>query len=325
MNSPRVDDFVLLSDQPFPLPPQACPNLTRGGGPRDAFERRWWLVGLGRQLERLSAAVFHGTDFAVPYLPRRPSVLTLHDLSPWMDPAWHSAAARVRRRTPALIALGCATMILTDTEAVRRQAMERFRIPPARIAAVPLGGLAVHPAAVPEPRPRPYFLFVGTLEPRKNVAGLVAAWRHVRREREVDLLLAGRRRADFPALGPEPGLELLGEVPDERLPGLYAGALALVYPSFYEGFGLPVLEAMQAGACAIVSPDPALLEVTGGAAMVARGERELALAMSALAAQPDVAREWKDKAVRRGREFSWERTARLTREVYEEACRRFAA
>ena len=279
------DDFVLLSDQPFPLPPQACPNLTRGGGPRDAFERRWWLVGLGRQLERLSAAVFHGTDFAVPYLPRRPSVLTLHDLSPWMDPAWHSAAARVRRRTPALIALGCATMILTDTEGrapAGHGAVSHSPRAYRRRAAWGAGG-APGPRC-PKPRPRPYFLFVGTLEPRKNVAGLVAAWRHVRREREVDLLLAGRRRADFPALGPEPGLELLGEVPDERLPGLYAGALALVYPSFYEGFGLPVLEAMQAGACAIVSPDPALLEVTGGAAMVARGERELALAMSALAA-----------------------------------------
>ena len=135
------DQFVLVSDQPFDLPRGAPANLTAGKGPRNALERRWWLWGLHREMERLAAEVFHGTDFAVPYIPRRPSVLTLHDLSPWMDPGWHHAADRVRGRTPLLIELGCATVILTDTEAVRRQAIEHFRIHPSRVVAVPLGGL----------------------------------------------------------------------------------------------------------------------------------------------------------------------------------------
>lgn len=317
-----ADDFALVSDQPFTLPPDAPPNLSAGRHPRGALERRWWLWGLHRELKRLGASVFHGTNFAVPYIPRRPSVLTLHDLSPWMDRAWHHNAGRVRARTPLLIELGCATMIVTGTEAVRRQAMARFRIPPVRIVAVPLGGL---PCSAPPPPPAaspPYFLFVGTLEPRKNVQTLLEAWRILRRRREVELVLAGRRREDFPQLEPEPGLRLLGEVPDGDLPALYAGALALVYPSRYEGFGLPVLEAMQCGAFAIVSRDPALLEVAGDAAVAADGARELAEAMLA-ATDPVRALEWKARAARRARDFSWELTARRMREVYDEACRRY--
>ena len=319
-----ADEFVLVSDQPFELPAGGPANLTRGGAPRGVLERRWWLWGLDRELDRLSAGLFHGTNFAVPYIPRRPSVLTLHDLSPWMNPEWHHAAERVRARTPVLIELGCATMIVTDTEAVRRQAVEQFRIHPGRVVAVPLGGLGCGAgAATRTGSGTPYFLFVGTLEPRKNVEGLVAAWREVRRHHAVDLVLAGRRREDFAPPAEEPGLRVLGEVPDEDLPALYAGAAALVYPSRYEGFGLPVVEAMQCGTCAIVSRDPALVEVAGGAAVAVEGERELAEAMTAVLTDPVRAAGWREQAVRRGREFSWERTARLTREVYDEARDRF--
>src|SRR5579862_2736129 len=214
------DEYFLVSDQPFQMPHIAPLNLRRGGGPRHPAERRWWLWGLDRELHRLSAGIFHGTDFAVPYVPRRPSVLTLHDLSPWMDVSWHSEADRVRKRTPLLIGLGLATMIVTDSEAVRKQAMDRFRIHPERIRAVPLAASAVfRPIAVPEAPPpaASYFLYAGTLEPRKNVSGLIAAWREVRRHHPVDLVLAGRRRPDFAQLSPEPGLQIIGEVSDERL------------------------------------------------------------------------------------------------------------
>ncbi|MGA9625380.1 MAG: hypothetical protein WBQ65_12985, partial [Bryobacteraceae bacterium] len=79
------DEFFLLSDQPFRMPPGSPSNLQRGGGPLNSMERRWWLWGLAREMSRLGADLVHGPDFAVPYIPRRPSVLTLHDLSPWMD------------------------------------------------------------------------------------------------------------------------------------------------------------------------------------------------------------------------------------------------
>src|SRR5204863_7981215 len=113
------DEFFLISDQPFHMPEGAPRNLRRGGGPRSALERRWWLWGISREMRRLGADLVHGPDFAVPYLGQRPSVLTLHDLSPWMNQRWHHAAARVKRRTPALLELGIATMIVTPGEAIR--------------------------------------------------------------------------------------------------------------------------------------------------------------------------------------------------------------
>jgi alpha-1,3-rhamnosyl/mannosyltransferase len=169
-----------------------------------------------------------------------------------------------------------------------------------------------------------YFLFTGTLEPRKNVGALIEAWRSVRARRNVELWLAGRRRADFPELRSEPGLRLLGEVPDSELPRLYSGALAFVYPSAYEGFGLPVLEAMQCGACVIASRDAALLEVSGGAAIHA-DIPQLSTAMLTVIDEDGFRREMRARAAERAAAFSWTRTARLTRAVYEEACRRFHA
>jgi glycosyltransferase involved in cell wall biosynthesis len=268
-------------------------------------------------MSRLGADLVHGPDFAVPYIPRRPSVLTLHDLSPWM---WRRAAKRVRRRTPVLLELGIATMIVTPGEAVRKQAIERFRLRPERVVAVPEAAAAWFRPVASAPA-TPYFLFVGTLEPRKNLPALVEAWREVRRHHPVDLVLAGRRRADFPALPEEPGLRIMGEVADEKLPQLYSGALAFVYPSLYEGFGLPVLEAMQCGAGVIASR--AVAEAAGDAAVYADTPQELARAMREAAARPEWRAELGARSLARAREFSWERTARLTHQVYEEARRRF--
>ncbi|MBZ5620158.1 MAG: glycosyltransferase family 4 protein [Acidobacteriia bacterium] len=324
------DEFFLVSDQPFRMPAEAPANLQRGGGPRSAVERRWWLWGLAREMARLGADLVHGPDFAVPYLARRPSVLTLHDLSPWMDARWHHAAHRVRRRTPVLLELGIATMVITPSETVRKQAIERFHLRPDRIVAIPEAAPPwLRPVEPTDDKRRssvpllsPYFLFVGTLEPRKNLPSLLLAWREVRRHHPIDLFLAGRRRSDFPPLPEEPGLHLLGEVSDASLPSLYSGALAFVYPSLYEGFGLPVLEAMQCGAPVIASS--AVAEVAGDAAIYADDPQGLARAMSQVAERPEWRAEWGARSLARAQQFSWERTARLTHLVYEEARKRFA-
>ena len=315
------DEFFLISDQPFQMPACAPANLKRGGGPRNAMERRWWLWGIAREMHRLGAELIHGLDFSVPYLPRRPSVMTLHDLSPWLDPSWHSNVHRVRRRTPVLLELGVATMVVTPGETVRRQAIERFRLRPERIVAIPEAA-APWFKQVETPPHDPYFLFVGTLEPRKNLPMLVESWRAVRRDHDIELWIAGRERQDFTPLAEEPGLRLLGEVPDARLPELYSGALALVYPSQYEGFGLPALEAMQCGTCVITTP--AVRDAAGGAAIYADSPAELATAMREIIERPEWAAYMRERALQHARQFTWEKTARATREVYEEARRRFA-
>jgi len=287
--------------------------------------RRWWSAGLPLRLLRDRFDLFHGTDFSVPYLPVRPSVLTLHDLSPWKKEAWRAPSTRVQQRTPALLQFGLATMVITPTEAIRREAISYFRLHPSRVVAVPLAAVEeLRPLAV-EPRAIPYFVCLGVLEPRKNLPLLVEAWRHVRKSCPIDLVLAGRRRFDGPIITPEPGLVITGQVPDEDLAGLLSGATALVFPSSYEGFGLPVLEAMQCGCPVIASNDPALREVSGSAAIHVdcTDVAALAEAMSAMLASKELRASLRDRGLKRAAEFSWHRTACLTREVYNEARRRF--
>lgn len=218
--------------------------------------------------------------------------------------------------------IGLATMILTLTEAVRLEVIDRFHVMPEKVVAVPLAAASGF-RPVTKPAAQPYFVFVGTLEPRKNIPMLLDAWREVRRKHNVDLILAGRRRADFPAIVQEEGLRVLGEVPEAALPPLYTNAVAAVYASEYEGFGLPVLEAMQCGAPVIVSKDPAVTEVAGGAALAVTDAAEMVTAMQSLLRDPALRAEKSARSLARTRDFSWAKTARLTHDVYREAVARF--
>ncbi len=317
------DEYWLLSDQPFSAP-KCASNLRAGEGPRTTAARKWWLWGLQQEMMRLHIQVFHGTDFSVPYLPLRPSVMTVHDLSPGLDHSWQLDGGRVRSRTPLLLRAGIATMVITPSEAVRRAVIERFRIPADRVVAVPLAASSnFAPADVIRGN---YFLFVGTMEPRKNIARLIDAWREVRKRHPVELVIAGRVRADFPPIAEEPGLTIRGAVDDGELPALYSAALAVVYPSLYEGFGLPVLEAMQCGALVVTSCDPAILEVSGDAVVHvdAQDTRGLAEVLAEIVEAPEKFSPLRARALERARSFSWTTTAERTREEYAEAQRIFS-
>ncbi len=276
--------------------------------PRNVLQRRWWLYGAERAAAAAQVDLFHGTNFAIPFFTRRATVLTLHDLSPWRDQRWHrsKAAQRIRRRTPYL--LPRASHIITPSQAIRSEAMHRFRIPPEHITAIPLAA-SEHFRPVRQSGPA-YFLFVGTLEPRKGIAMMLEAWRAT--GRDIPLRIAGRRRADFPELPAEPNLEVLGEVPDEALPALYTNAQAVLYCSDYEGFGLPVLEAMQCGANVITSRDPALMELTGDTALHVSNAQELREACG-----PDPwSGQRREAALMRAKNYSWQMTAERTRAIY---------
>jgi glycosyltransferase involved in cell wall biosynthesis len=218
-------------------------------------------------------------------------------------------------------------MVITPSEAVRSAALERFRLAADRVVAVPLAASDHFRPVDTEPAAAPYFLLVGTLERRKNVACLIDAWREVRKTHDVELVIAGRLRADFAPPAAEPGLRILGAVPESDLPRLYSAARAVVYPSLYEGFGLPVLEAMQCGSLVVASRDPAILEVSGGAAVHvdARDSRELAQTLAAIAEAPESFAMKREQALARARQFSWRQTAERTREVYDAASRAFRA
>ena len=218
------------------------------------------------------------------------------------------------------------SLILTPSEAIRREVVAHFGVPAEDVKAVPLAaGASFRPVSGPR---RNYFLCVGTMEPRKNLDTLLAAFQLVREIRpEYELLIVGRAPGQPRPMnslgGPEAhptdeqAVRYLGAVPDEDLPALYSHAAAVCYPSLYEGFGLPVLEALQCGACVITSRVAALVE-TGGEATIkvdALDVRRWAEAM--LQAVPDP-----EKSIKRAAEFSWARTARMTREVYAAAIRK---
>ncbi len=314
------DIYSLLSDQPFLMPAHAPANLLRGRAPDSAAERRWWLWGIRRAIRQAGAQVFHGTNFEVPYLGATPAILTIHDLSPWRDKAWHEEADRVRFRAPWLVRLGRARMILTVSEAVRAEIISHFGVAPDRVRAVPLAASELFRPALPSgPPSKPFFLFVATLEPRKNIEALVEGWRKSRAATGADLIVAGRSRTDFSGIAPSDGLHFLGEVPDQELPRLYSDALAFVYPTHYEGFGLPVLEAMQCGCPVITSRDPAVMEVSAGAAIHVTSAQEIAEAMRSVAADPGLRARLLEAGLKRSAAFSWSRTAIETRAIYAQA------
>ena len=191
-----------MSDQKFALPDESPANLI--GGPAHPEDKRWWLRGVRRAIAEAGAQIFHGTNFEVPYVGNTPSILTIHDLSPWRDPAWHSGAsiAVAHAERPGLIRLKRARMILTVSDAIRQEIMSRFLRCRQIVCAIPLAdyrsGFVRYWLTPRKKKPEHFLFMVFTLEPRKNLPALVEARRATRAETGADLCqIAGRTRADF--------------------------------------------------------------------------------------------------------------------------------
>lgn len=192
------------------------------------------------------------------------------------------------------------------------------------MTAVPLAAREMfHPVEV-DPPEVPYLLFVGTIEARKNIARMVEAWQNLHSKFAIELWMVGRLREGFIPPDETPGLRYLGAVDDADLPALYSGAIACVYASLYEGFGLPILEAMQCGCPVITSRDPAIVEVSGDAAIHVDAEDTSGLgeAMKVLIQDEARRRALRELGLQRSALFNWRNTARRTREVYAAVCSR---
>ena len=331
------DDFHLLSDQPLGRAPQellGLENVQFGSGHGPRWAAKWWSLGLPWKLHRRRIDVFHGTDFAIPYLPLRASVLVIHDLSPWKrGPQRARAAERTRQRTPYLLKL--ATQITTHSEAIRSELSDTFGIASSKITAIPLApagtfrrqvGSSVTERLQRLGISRPYLLFIGDRNARKNLPGLIEAWRELRKNREkASLVLVGKPGLPEIEGLEDPGLHVLGSLDDKEVEGLLSGALAFVYPSLYEGFGLPVLEAMKVGVPVVTSKDAAISEVAGGAALQVdvTSREKLTEALVEVTTSSQLRTRLAESGSRRASEFTWRSTAVLTHAVYDEAIRRF--
>lgn len=272
------------------------------------------LLVIGRAAERARVDVLHVPHYVVP-LTRGKVVTTIHDL----------IHLRVRHRNP-LKPLYARTMlrravhrsahVLTVTESVRRDLIESLHVPPSRITVTPNAVDDVFRATAPNLTPESFFLYAGNDKPHKNVERLVEAFTRVRRDhRGLSLLLAGGTFERFHATE---GVIAPGFVSTTELAQLYRDSIALVMPSLDEGFGLPAAEAMASGTAVIASAIPALIEVTGDAALHvdARSVDAIAEAMLRVLGDPQLRTTLARRGIDRTRDMTWRRCAEATRDVY---------
>jgi glycosyltransferase involved in cell wall biosynthesis len=235
-------------------------------------------------------------------------VVILHDAAALRHPGWYSGLyATWQRKLLPLIARR-ARRVVTVSPFSRDELRELLGID----AEVVYGGVDArfNPDVEPARRARPYVLCVASHTARKNLGALVPAARALASD-GVDLLVAGGRRPQFAAERSLSGLQLLGHVRDDELPGLYAGAEAFVLPSVYEGFGLPVLEAMASGTPVVAADAAALPDTAGGAArMVAPEPEALREALVHLVGDPVERERLRALGLERAKRFTWERAAR---------------
>lgn len=275
------------------------------------------------------ADLFHCTN-QVRTPPRRlPFSATLHDLTCWKMPEFHSEANVRADREFAGRVLKHAAGVIAVSETTRQDAIEILGLKPERIRAIHNGVAdAYFEAPEPPPRRKPYVLFVGTIEPRKNVDRLLDAWEMLPASARAafDLLLAGgagwrcedtvqRLRAA------RDGVHWLGYYPEAMLPELIRGATLLVYPSLYEGFGLPVAQAMACGTPCVTSNVSALPEIAGDAAVLVdpKSTEEIRGAILRLLDGPsERARLAAAGRARAERLFRWDRAARQSLQFFHE-------
>ncbi|HUK19284.1 MAG TPA: glycosyltransferase family 1 protein [Bryobacteraceae bacterium] len=279
--------------------------------------------------------IFHATKLLYP--PRHLRLTaTLHDLTCWLLPEFHQPAnvaaekrfaERIWKRADGLIAV---------SESTRRDAVKILDLNPDAIHVIYPGVAEPFfeataetsvPARLKYGLRRPYALYVGTVEPRKNVDLLLDAWQTLRRSvaAQFDLVIAGPE--GWQSTGtlarlrvPAPGVRYLGYVPEPDLPGITAGATVFVYPSLYEGFGFPVAQAMAAGVPVITSGLSSLPEVTGGAARLIdpHSAAELRAALDSLLTSPATCAQLAAAGRIQAERFRWESCARRSVQFFEQ-------
>ncbi|MDQ1523851.1 MAG: hypothetical protein QOE47_1775 [Pyrinomonadaceae bacterium] len=329
--------------------------VTRGRA-GDRFAGRWPHVSVRRtlphtplvrlpltfplELRRHAADVLHVQFTAPPFSPC-PVVATIHDLSFEHLPETFKRRSWMQLRLTVRRTARTAAHIITPSEFSRRDLIETYGVAPERIS-------VTHAAAAPHFRPASqeavadarrrygiggdYVLAVGSIQPRKNLVRLVRAYSDLRRRRSHDklpqLVLVGKRAWLYGETlraveqsGVAANVIFTGYVPEQDLPALYTGALCFVYPSYFEGFGLPPLEAMQCGAAVVAGDRTSLPEVIGDAGLLVNpfDEDAIGAAVARLIDDGDLRANLRSRSLKRAARFSWAETARQTLQVYEQA------
>jgi len=292
--------------------PRAKEIVLTGKNPLARLWREHVLLPLACRRERID--LLHCPKSAIPFFSPCPVVVTLHDLIPLKHPETEKFAARLYWRLQIPIAARRSAFIITDSAHARQEIMADFKVAPEKIRAK--YGLSAG-----------YILYVGTIQPRKNLDTLIEAFSLLKSERRIDckLVIVGRKGwlydtlfARISELDLSNDVIFTGFVPDEELPFIYDGARVFAYLSLFEGFGLPPLEAMACGVPVVTSNTTSLPEVVGdaGIAVPPTAVTEVAEALLRVIEQDDIAAAMRAKGLARSRSFSWESAARETLAVY---------
>ncbi len=295
-------------------------------------------IELPLAVRRHRLSLLHSPYYLKPYWLPAPSVTTVYDVTPARYPEYMPARrSRFVFELTTRLAIDTSSALLTLSESARNDMLQFYDAPPARITVTyPAVGDEYHPRPEDEVArvrarlglPDAYVLYLGINKPHKNLVRLVEAFARVASTMpDTVLALAGKQDPRYPEacdraaqLGLADRVRLIGAVPEEDLPALYTGAAVFVFPSLYEGFGFPVLEAMACGAPVITSSVSSLPEVAGDAALLVDPADTDALGRAMVAVLQD-GRLWTRlhrASLARAREFSWAKAARETLEVYRE-------
>ena len=300
MHELRARDDVALTTRMFGRSDRASTLA------RDAV---WYPFLLGRED---TADVLHCPTYRGPTRSRVPLVVTVHDLAVFRHPEAFNRWTRAYSPRVVPRVLAAAQRVIAVSEFTRQELIEMLRVPDEKIRVVP-NGVGDEFTNVGEAAEGDYVLAVGTLEPRKNLERLVEAVQRTKRE----LRVVGARGWGGVEVGGN-GVRWLGEVSDTELARLYRGAACVAYPSLYEGFGIPVLEAMACGVPVVTTRGTAMEEVADGAAVLvdARDPAEIAAGIERAATDRD---ELVARGLERASQFRWDAVAAATVQVYREA------
>jgi glycosyltransferase involved in cell wall biosynthesis len=344
-----LDEIQLVSPRPFahspetPEPGDIPSNFSSKFVATNIMRRRWFALGLPRYLSQHRIDLFHGTNYEIPFRRVRPSVLTIHDLSLLLFPDTHVSRRVWRSRLRLPLMVRAATMIITPTEVIRHEVCKHLGVSGENVVAIPEAPRAVFRPADPlETRDvlgrlgitGEFFLAVGTLEPRKNLKALAAGFSELLRSttHRPQLVIVGKEgwlheefELKIRGEGVARLVNLTGYLPDSDLRALYSSCTAFVFPSIYEGFGLPPLEALACGATVIANRIPSQVEVLGNAAVLVdmSDVRQLRDALAHLLDSENRSANRGAIGLSHASRFTWERTADLTRAVYQKATERF--
>ncbi len=297
----------------------------------------WNQLAMTPRLVRDGAQLLHSQYLLPPLLPV-PGVVTIHDITFRLFPQWFPP--RARRIMDVLIPLSArrASVVITGSQCAREDMIRHFKMEPAKIVVTPYAASPrFTPVAAGEREPVlarhglgcKYLLGLGLRGERKNVPVVLRAMEMLQVQGEwppeTMLALAGQE-AHFPGVESSrmrDKIRFLGYVPDEDLPSLYSGALSVVYPSFYEGFGLPPLEAMACGAPVLCSDRASLPEVVGQAGLLLSPDdvESWAGAIARVLHEPALREALREQGLLQSAQFSWQRCAEETAQVYEKLLR----